>query len=45
MDESGSFRARDAQFAGENLSHQEIRHRLGLNKNLVLGIVKRDRAA
>ena len=33
------------QLVGQGQSYREISHRLGLSKNTVLGIVKRDRAA
>jgi putative DNA-invertase from lambdoid prophage Rac len=32
------------KFVGEGQSYREISHRLGLSKNTVLDIVKRDRA-
>jgi predicted site-specific integrase-resolvase len=37
--------AREIDVVGEGQSYRKISHRLGLSKNTVLGIVKRDRAA
>jgi DNA invertase Pin-like site-specific DNA recombinase len=39
------FAPKVLKLVGERQSYREIRHRLGLSKNTVLGIVKRDRAA
>jgi len=39
------FAFRVLKLVGEGQSYREISHRLGLSKNTVLGIVKRDRAA
>jgi DNA invertase Pin-like site-specific DNA recombinase len=39
------FASKVLKLVGEGQSYREISHRLGLSKNTVLGIVKRDRAA
>ena len=39
------FAPRVLKLVGEGQSYREISHRLGLSKNTVLDIVKRDRAA
>jgi putative DNA-invertase from lambdoid prophage Rac len=42
---SDRFASKVLKLVGEGQSDREISHRLGLSKNMVLGIVKRDRAA
>jgi transposase len=39
------FAPKVLKLVSEGQSYREISHRLGLSKNTVLGIVKRDRAA
>jgi DNA-binding CsgD family transcriptional regulator len=39
------FAPKVLKLVGEGQSYREISHRLGLSKNTVLDIVKRDRAA
>jgi DNA-binding NarL/FixJ family response regulator len=41
---SARFLAQVLKLVGEGQSYREISHRLGLSKNTVLDIVKRDRA-
>jgi DNA invertase Pin-like site-specific DNA recombinase len=43
--QGGPFTPRALKLVSEGQSYREISHRLGLSKNTVLAIVKRDRAA